>query len=306
VEGEEHLETRAITRTFGPDQIVSPGMKDVARLTLGARRLLLRGRFQAANTMMSQARTLMQTDPGILQAKELNKPLGREMLAETGMAPGSTMGDLMKSGLSRLRSPEEVSEARARGTAAGKAAVEAEGQLRLLNEGTILIDDLLEDIKLDPTIVGAGGSLRLAGQTATEVLSDLGGSKLVELARDVAGTDTDLGLDEIEEFFGLGNETLSVLGVLENSIGLILARIRQPSGRLLGDVVKRSIADVKLSGLTSSKQVVRRLNFLRKQLGRRSGALKESAGIPEEKPDDAGIPRFRIDEDGALVPVEQE
>ena len=40
----------------------------------------------------------------------------------------------------------------------------------------------------------------------------------------------------------------SVLETFETTLGLMLARDRQPTGRMLADVLKRSFADVALTG----------------------------------------------------------
>lgn len=69
--------------------------------------------------------------------------------------------------------------------------------------------------------------------------------------------------------------TLSVLGLIENSVGLILARLRTPQGRVPVDVIKRSIKDVKLTGLTGTKQVVNRLEFVFNMLGKRESGLQQ-------------------------------
>ena len=163
-----------------------------------------------------------------------------------------------------------------------------------------MISDLLEEIKTDPTIVGIGGSLRATGQTALGVIGDLGARKFVDSVKDLAFENTDLGLDDITKLFDA--PTLSVLSVLENSIGLILARLRTPTGRIPVDVIKRSIDDVKLTGLKGSKQVENRLNFVLKQLERRSGAIEQRFDLPGKT--QIGIPRFRV-EGGKLVPTQE-
>ena len=149
----------------------------------------------------------------------------------------------------------------------------------------------------------SAGSLRSKGQTAIGVLGDLGMSNVVDVARDIADTDTELGIDAFTEMFE--SPTLSVLGLIENSVGLILARLRTPEGRVPVDVIRRSIEDVKLTGLTSSEQVMNRLRFVQAHLERRTNAIKKRfGGAPDEPGEDpiADLPRYRI-ENGKLVPV---
>ena len=90
---------------------------------------------------------------------------------------------------------------------------------------------------------------------------------------------------------------------MENSVGFILARLRTTDGRLLATTINRSINDVKLRGLTSSEQVIDRIDFVLGLMDLRSKSVRKRFGIeaPEEE---SGLPRFRIKEDGTLEKVD--
>ena len=177
----------------------------------------------------------------------------------------------------------------------------AEEQIGFISEADGIIGDLLGKVKADPGLVGVRGSLRATGQTALSVLGELGLNAFVESASDLALSSTDLSLDEISDLFS--SPTLSVLNLIENSVGLILARTRQPTGRLLASVIKLSIEDVKVTGFTGSKQVVNRLEFIRSILGKRKSALQKRFGLGGNNIGQSGLPVFRRKGD-VFVPVQ--
>jgi len=286
----------ATTTPFGEDATASADVQDAMRLFSASRRLILAGENGMANGLLSQARFIIENSPEIQREKELDKPISAELASEFGVPVGTTLRSVMSI---IPRSPEEQAESRAVASARGKERIKGEEQISFIDEAETMVVDLLEEIETDPTIVGIGGSLRATGQTGLGVLSDLGGSKLADSARSIAFDNTDLGLDDVAKLFD--SPTLSVLSIMENSIGLILARLRTPSGRIPVDVIKRSIDDVSLTGLKGSKQVQNRLNFVLQQLRRRSGAIEKRFDLPEKT--QIGIPRFKV-EGGKLVPIQ--
>jgi hypothetical protein len=81
----------------------------------------------------------------------------------------------------------------------------------------------------------------------------------------------------------------SVLETFETTLGLMLARDRQPTGRMLADVLRRSFADVKLTGIggrTTDQAVVQNYMRIYNQLyDNMAGALKLAGKNPDDNPD---------------------
>jgi len=280
---------------------VSNDARRVAGLFSNATKLAASGQTGMSNNLLSQARFIVDNSPDIQKAKDLNKPISRELAAELQVPVGTTMGEVMDA---VPRKPEEVAAAKSKAVTQVKSKAKALEQLAFLDQGTGMISALLQEIKLDPTVVGATGSLRKAGQTVKGILSDLGADKLVSLAEALATSQSDLSTGQINNL--LRSKTLSTLDVLENSIGFILARARQPTGRLFASTINLAISDVKLKGLISSEQVVDRLTFLQELIGRQSTTLRDRFGIeqlPQVTETPTAIPRFRI-ENGALVEIQ--
>ena len=291
-------ESAATITPFAGDEQASTDAQDAARMFSASRRLLMAGESSLANGMLSQARFIIENSSAINRQKELDKPISEDFASELGLPVGTTLRQVM--GIIPA-SPEEQAESTSAARTRGRMKIQGEEQIAFVDEASTMINDLLEEIKVDPTIVGVGGSLRSAGQTATQVLGDLGADRIVDMARDMAYENTDLGMDDISKLFD--SPTLSTLSILENSIGLILARIQTPEGRISVDVIKRSIDDVGLTGLKGSKQVENRLSLVLERLNKRSSSIESRFNLPkkqQEEPDD--VPRFKI-ENGVLVPI---
>lgn len=278
---------------FSGEKAASDDAQRVTRLFNQASKLAQAGETSQANTLLSQARFLADNSPDIQRAEELNKPISRELASQLGVPVGTTLGEVQEA---VIPSPEELAEQRAIGTATGRSEVENRQQLGFINEAEGTIDNLLAEIEQDPGVVGVRGSLRRTGKTALGILSDLGADDLFQTARDLAASASDLPRDEFQTLFD--SPTLSTLKLIENSVGLILARMRTPTGRIPVDVIRRSIDDVKLSGLQSSQQVKDRLEFIKTIL---EGRRQSIQGVTDQQPD---LPRFRVNENGELERVE--
>lgn len=280
----------AVQQPFGEGVAATDDFKNVARLLAASRRFLAIGETALANSMLSQARFLSENSQSIRLKNELSKPISSELASEMGVPIGTPMREI----IGRIpRTPEERKRAGSEAAERGRQQVKGEETLAFIDSASNVITDLIREIDVDPTIVGIGGSLRSVGQNAIEIINDLGWSNLVNAARETVFLDSELSLDEMTGLFS--SPTLSVLDIMENSIGLILARIRTPVGRIPVDVIKRSIKDSQLSGLKGSKVIVNRLNFILKTLGNRGGGIKKRFNIEE------GIRRFHVDESGQLV-----
>lgn len=285
-------ETTAITQPFGAKQPASPDAQDATRLLLASRRLFAKGMNAEANTALAQANQILRNSPDIQRERDLDKPISDELSREFQVPPGTTYREV----LDKIpRSPEDLAEEKAAAGLRGRNRVKAQQQVGFIGEASGMIRNLIGAIEEDKGIVGIRGGIRRFGQKATGVVTDL-----TQFARDFAFQNTDLGIDQITDFFE--NPNLPLIGVMENSIGLILARLRTPEGRVPVDVIQRSIEDVKLTGLEKSEDVVVRLNFVLKMLEGRSERLGEQFGL--ERPGPA-IPELKIDLKGRkLVPVE--
>ena len=343
----------SIQTPFGPDLEASADAQSVARLFVASRALLIAGENAIANNLVATARFIAENSSEIRRQQELDKPISAELAAELGVGVGTTLREVLgvipRSPEDRTRdvsdattltveeagglgvplgttrgevagvevpSPEERARTSAIAGARGRSQVKAEEQVTFLQEARVQLDDLLEELDEDPTLVGGVGGLRAKGRAAITLLEDFGLDRVVTLARELAFDESSLSAEEIEGFFS--NPTLSALDIIENSVGLILARIRTPAGRIPVELIRLSIADVGLKGLRGSEVVRDRIEFVRDRLiDERLRSIKRrfpDISIPEleETPDDAApgedgipsdIPRFRI-EGGQLVPRE--
>ena len=81
----------------------------------------------------------------------------------------------------------------------------------------------------------------------------------------------------------------SVLETFETTLGLMLARDRQPTGRMLADVLRRSFEDVRLTGIggrTTDKAIIQNYVRIYNQLyNNMSGALTLAGYDKEKQPD---------------------
>ncbi len=293
--GPDGGEGPAITQPFGTETPASDDAQEVARLFLSARRLFMVGEIGLANSALAQARFIAENSPEIREKRELDAPIDDDLASELGLPRGTPYREVV--GLIP-RSPEEIKKAGAAAAATGRESVEAEQLLGIMSEAQSMIRTLLTEIEEDPGIVGIRGTLNRTGQTALAVIGDLGLTSLLESARDIAFSDSDLNLDELTELFS--NPTLSVLSIIENSVGLILARMRTPNQRIPVDVIKRSISDVRLTGAKGSDQIKNRLNFVLAFFDRREQSIRQQFGFDPADPD---IPRFRVTDDGELEAI---
>lgn len=71
------------------------------------------------------------------------------------------------------------------------------------------------------------------------------------------------------------------LSPMETALGVAMARMNQPTGRMLADVLKRSMEDARLTGLRSEQQVTERLNFILGKLQERRSNIGRELGEPQ-------------------------
>ena len=91
----------------------------------------------------------------------------------------------------------------------------------------------------------------------------------------------DLDISE-DQFYSLFNDPkLSEIDLFQNTLAYSLARARVPDGRLLATVIEDAKADSKITGFTSSTDVINKLTSIQEQIGSRIGSLERRIGINE-------------------------
>ena len=293
------LPPKEVFAGFGEGTVAGKDMQTVTRMMRTAANLAAAGFTQESNNLLSQARLFANNSPGIARNKDLDKILSDRMLSELQLPFGSTGRDALSL---TPRSPEELAKAVATAKAEGTALVKAKQDLGFISEAQSSIKGLLLQVEGDPKrgiigdpgLVGIIGSLRRTGKLALGIIGDLGLTGLIEGAKDLAFSNTDLTAKEQFDLFS--SPTLSVLQLIEHSVGLTFARLRTPVGRVPVAVIKISLQDMQLAGGLPSNMVVDRLHFMSNLLASRGRNIKERHGLTSKKE----IPRYRIDK-GRLI-----
>ena len=91
----------------------------------------------------------------------------------------------------------------------------------------------------------------------------------------------------------LSNPNRSAMITFENTLGLMLSRDRQPTGRMLADILGRSFADTQMTSYgfgpgkeaVSSKQVLSNFTFIFNQLAANRANALYSSGLTDDKND---------------------
>jgi hypothetical protein len=86
----------------------------------------------------------------------------------------------------------------------------------------------------------------------------------------------------------LDNPNRQTMITFENTLGLMLARDRQPTGRMLSDIITRSFRDTKMTGFgdseaTSPVQVLNNYTNIFNQLSQNMDRALRSAGYTDDK-----------------------
>ena len=296
------------------------------------------------STMRDAVGRILPSPSERVAAKERAKTIDFTTASEFEVGPNTTFGELEAiirdrqnrkgdgdegAGRTVARSEEERARRRAIGTSAGADQVDAEKEMSFVNEAQEQIAFLLTKLqgdpnvpgdKGDPTLVGALGAIRGAGRSVTTLIDDLGMNDAIEAAHDLVINDSipdpetgETGLEFSMKFFK--NPVLSSLDIIEYSIGVIIARLSTPAGRIPVELIKRSIKLVGLKGLRGSRVIIDRLNFVNDRMlqprvnsiTKRFPELQEpeETGAPEEQDIPPDIPEFRL-EGGKFVPVDVE
>jgi hypothetical protein len=292
-----------------PDYVANPlgvgveatqDFKDASRLFGAAGALFEAGLNQEALAMTARAKYLIETSPDIQKEQELDKPISESLAAKFQVPVGTTMRGIV----GRIPdSPEKSAGKIAEFQAKSKEKVKSETTIGFINEADSIIKTLEDELLRDPTLVGAVGSLRAKGQTAIGILNDFGADQLVDTARDLAFTESDLELDEQYALFK--DPTLSVLSIIENSLGMIVARMRTPEARVAVETIRQAKKDVNLTGFSSSQDIQNRLKFVSDILNFRKTHLQKRFAPEGVNEPGESKPTHRV-VDGKIVPIVDE
>ncbi len=175
-------------------------------------------------------------------------------------------------------------------------------QIGFYEDLTTEMDRWIAAIESDPSLVGPVGGMRSAGQTMLGVTEDLTAIVSPQFANNLKaftdealsrGVASDMPTEERQRLFT--DPRLSRRELFENRLGLALARMQYGEGRIPVEVIRRSIKDAKMTGLTSSRQVLSRIKDIRGRVssnieqlnwrlqGGSSGRVEGRAQHPETK-----------------------
>lgn len=148
---------------------------------------------------------------------------------------------------------------------------------------------MIEGISSDPTLAGVIGQARRAGQQAFGAVRDLsslfgpaGSQRASEFMMNAANAaasavaDGDMSESQFDRLFN--DPALSEIALFENTLGFTLARLRSPDGRLLSPIVNQSLQDAKITGFTSSDDVIAKLSQIQNQLNSRIEGIDRRMG----------------------------
>ncbi len=281
------------------------------------------------STMRQAVNRILLTTGEQQLRKQAGERISLELARENQVPASTTFGQLDAIQADRERSRggtgegtgvprtiEDITRTRAIAGKRGRDQVDAEEQLAFVGEAQVQIKTLLEELIEDPTLVGAIGSFRATGRSGITLLQDLGMddfiSSVSELAFNAETNETtgETGFELTLDLFE--NPTLSSLDIIEHSIGVIIARLSTPAGRIPVELIRRSIKLVGLKGLRGSQVIIDRLNFVNdRMLQPRVNSITkrfpellepEETGAFEEQVIPSDTPRFRF-EGGTLVPI---
>lgn len=170
------------------------------------------------------------------------------------------------------------------------------------------VKQMLTAVTEDRSRAGIAGTIRRWGQTALGITNDL-----ADLGIDVGGIvgDTVVGLKEdlnaenvdpqVATYF---DEKLPQNTVFENSLAYQLARARKVGKRINLEDFKTAKADINLTGVTSSDDVIARLRAIDMEFAEAEMDLNKRMGksSPDEPPS-TGLPTYEI-RNGKLIKVE--
>ena len=139
------------------------------------------------------------------------------------------------------------------------------------------IDQLTRIAKLDTDVFGIKGSLTGFGKdVATEIEGIYKGS--LKSAKDKGGFSAG-----VYDFLETENPDFSGVQPLENALSIRLARTRNPTGRLLKDMITDAKRDANLTGLGGATKIKQRLPFIFKEFIDTATTQYKAAGKTPEQ-----------------------
>jgi len=128
------------------------------------------------------------------------------------------------------------------------------------------LDTMVADLEEDPSLAGLPGAIRKGAQTTLGIMDDLVQHVPVigDMLNAVSKISQEMSESEKKEFGH--SDKLSKVRIFENDLAWALARARQPEGRILAKNYDAAKADAKITGLTSSKDVIARIKHISSQL----------------------------------------
>lgn len=247
---------------FGGTVTATPAMETVSRMVRMSQAYANIKEPAMANYWLSRSRQLIENDSELRKQKWMDQPLSFEMSKAMQMPVGSTMRDAVgKMPLSH----EEQTRRNARASAIEKAHVQQMPVMRSIDEVTNIGNKVLEKMEEDPRLVGTLGGIRATGRAAQTVLEDLGMHNLIKQAKLIAMESSTMidgkgaTMSDIEGWFD--DPALSVLDIMQISLGLNMARVSFGHGRLPVDLMNKWIGQMKLTG-TGSRKIGDRIRFV--------------------------------------------
>lgn len=160
---------------------------------------------------------------------------------------------------------------------------------------------MISAIGEDPTLAGAAGQVRRFGQQLAGGVQDLAalfGPQGAQRANEMVLAATNAAMQQVEDgtlseenFKRLFDDPdLSQIALFENTLGFTLARLRSPDGRLLASIIDRSLDDARITGFTSSRDVIAKLSEVQRQLETRRNDLDRRMGRTPATADAEQVP----------------
>jgi hypothetical protein len=158
-------------------------------------------------------------------------------------------------------------------TLSPQAALELQNNLDELNRARNLVLDIKNTIASNPSAVGLAGSVRRGAQNITEafesVMGLLGpeGESIASQAEETlnAAANDVFETEELRNSFAYDPQ-VSKIKNMENSLIYVIARSRQPTGKLLASTVALAKQDASLTGFTGASSVNDRMDQVLKAL----------------------------------------
>lgn len=315
-------ETAALAPVFGagraaeavgvpvPPEVATARAADIAGASERARQEAARETREEAAlgiTLSPEAQTRLDTAP-----VKQRRVLRAELSAEAAANQGNFEAAREFRGLAKVIADRQAAEsdlgprATARERAIGTQEARTPGRIRSIKGTIAAIDKVFNIVSDDPTAVGFFSKLRQTGQAVVEFLSEFKPtSGIVENLSNFVTDNTELSKEETRGFFN--NPNLSQLKLLENQIGLALARLEHSAegrtDRIPVGLIKLSINSVKLAGLTSGAAIKRRLTQIRERfVTAQTGLETQFGGQPSTLATPPAIqqplPTFNVTPDG--------